>query len=177
MFNFQRYLGASKPVAEHYDGHYLQYTKVSPTEFRLHRGLLPRYVIVATLENENTEGVTGTVLRDCLTGETHSPPSRPGDFLLFDNIRFRHSVPRLENPRVMVGMRCFDSSPVLFQDEMNGWDSMNGLVRDWSRLEDSTNPGWIRGLSTEEAAAVLEAYYSQTWPGHWETIRSEGALF
>jgi hypothetical protein len=177
MFNFQRYFGESKPVAEHFDGHYIDYTKVSPTEFKLHIGLLPRYVVVVTLENQNTEGQVGTVLRDCRTNEVFCPPSAAGDLLIFDNLRFRHSVPKLTKPRLMVGMRCFDSSPVLFYDDKAAVDGQVSTEDGWSVLEDAVNPGIIRGLSDPEAQGILSSYYGYVWPRHWKQIQEEGALF
>jgi hypothetical protein len=171
MFNFQQYFKASKPVAEHFDGHYIDYDKKSGTDFRLKKGLLPRYVVVVTLKNENTEGVTGTVLRDCQTDKVYSPPSEPGDFLIFDNIRFRHSVPTLEKPRVMVGLRTFDSCPFVFSD------SVIDPHEKWKELPDSVNSGFILPVKNDEALEILRDYYTKIWPMHWLAIKEEGAVF
>lgn len=168
MFNFQKYLAGSKPVAEHYDGHYLEYEKVSGTEFRLLRGLLPRYVFVFTLENENTGEVQGTTLRNPVTNEVIQTKSGVGDLLIFNNIRFRHSVPQLDKPRTMMGLRCFDSQAFYFSAQEFSC---------CTPLPDSSSPGFIKESSDEFAVGILQNYYREEWPEHWKAIQKQGAVF
>lgn len=116
MFNWQMYYGQSKPVAEHFDGEYLHFNKVDETHFDLHEALLPRYVALLTIYNENVDTtVQGTVLIDTSQDRrTVTPPSKAGDLLVFDNVRYRHRVPSLPRPRQIVGLRNFDFDPYHF---------------------------------------------------------------
>jgi hypothetical protein len=169
MFNFQRYFAGSKPVAEHFDGHYLHYQKNSGVEFQLLEGLLPSLVIVVTLENENTGPIQGTYLRDCYTGQEYSTESQPGDLLVFDNIRFRHAVPELKKPRLMVGLRCFDTAAHHFLASQPE-DS-------YIPLPDRNNPGFVKYCSEDTCHQILKDYYANVWPEHSKNIFKEGAVF
>lgn len=167
MLNWQTYRSGSKPVTEHFDGEYLEYTKNEDGSFTLHEGLLPRLVLVLTLSNENQGDRQGTVLRDTQTGRELSPPSRPGDVLVFDNVRMRHGVPTLERPRRMAGLRSFDFRAVHF-----------------ARTEEYCRPGasyrrMPEGLISEdvEAVAVHQQFLRERWPRQREAQRAEGALF
>jgi hypothetical protein len=167
MLNWQTYLSGSKPVTEHFDGEYLDYRKDEDGGFTLHEGLLPRLVVILTLSNENQGERQGTVLRDTLTGREVSPPSRPGDVLVFDNVRMRHNVPTLEQPRRMAGLRSFDFQAVHF-----------------ARTEASRRPGanyrrMPEGLVSEDvdAVAVHQEFLRERWAAVREAQRAEGALF
>ena len=137
------------------------------TETPALRRLLPRLVLVLTLANENEGERQGTLLRDTRTGRELSPPSRPGDVLVFDNVRMRHGVPSLERPRRMVGLRSFDFRAVHF-----------------ALTEASCRPGasyrrMPEGLVSEEvdAVAVHQEFLRERWLRVREAQRSEGALF
>ncbi len=171
MLNFQRYLGKSKLVAEHFDGHYSRYIRKGPYEFELVEGLLPRYVFVYTLTNENTGFPQGTHLRDTNTHETFTPLSRPGDLLIFDNVRFRHSVLELPKPREMLGFRCFDVYPYHFV-RMQPVDSA-----DYGELADLVNPGFVRAMSSSEGMEHLSTFYKTLWPAQLRELRQGGGLF
>jgi len=174
MLNFQEYQAGSKPVAEHFDGEYLKYEKVSGTEFKLKEGLLPRYVMVFTIRNENVgEEVEGTVLRNVETNEVINTQSRPGMVLIFDNIRFRHAVPELKKPRLMCGLRNFDFEPVYFTDEVVD-PAVLSIVH---KMEDKNNPGFIQEVTSEEARQRQLTYVAHEWPNQWETMKREGAVF
>jgi hypothetical protein len=167
MLNWQTYLSGSKPVTEHFDGEYLDYRKDEDGGFTLHEGLLPRLVVILTLSNQNEGELQGTVLRDTVTGKEASPPSRPGDVLVFDNVRMRHNVPMLEKPRRMAGLRSFDFRAVHF-----------------ARTEASCRPGasyrrMPEGLVSEDvdAVAVHREFLRERWPRVRELQRAEGALF
>jgi hypothetical protein len=180
MLNFQEYQSGSKPVAEHYDGEYLKYDKLSPTEFKLKEGLLPRYVMVFTVRNENVgEEVEGTVIRDIPTGEVINTKSRPGMLLIFDNIRFRHAVPELKKPRLMCGLRNFDFEPAHFSTDLSLFGatvaSASEIGVDY--LSDLNNPGFVKLIPSEEARQRQLLYVANEWPKHWEEIRRQGAVF
>jgi hypothetical protein len=167
MLNWQTYLSGSKPVTEHFDGEYLDYRKDEHGGFTLHEGMLPRLVVLLTLSNENEGERQGTVLRDTLTGRESSPPSRPGDVLVFDNVRMRHNVPRLDKPRRMAGLRSFDFRAVHF-----------------ARTEESCRPGAAyrrmpEGLVSDEIEAlqVHQEFLRERWHQVREAQRAEGALF
>jgi len=171
MLNFQEYFAGSKPVARHYDGEYLCYVKKSPTEFQLLEGLLPRYVMVFTIRNENVgEENEGTVLYEVATGKTVSPQSRPGMVLMFDNIRFRHEVPELKKPRLMCGLRNFDHMPMYFTS-----DSCSAPGE--FELPDAQSPGYASPMNSIEAEALMLMYNENDWPEQWSKMKSEGAVF
>jgi len=167
MLNWQTYLSGSKPVTEHFDGEYLDYRKNEDGSFTLHEGLLPRLVVILTLSNENEGMPQGTRLRDMQTGRELSAASRPGDILVFDNVRMRHSVPSLERPRRMAGLRSFDFRAVHF-----------------ARTEASFRPGarytpMPEGFISEEVDAVAahQEFLAGRWGAVREAQRAEGALF
>jgi len=167
MLNWQTYLNGSKPVTEHFDGEYLDYRKNEDGGFTLHEGLLPRLVLILTLSNENEGQQQGTVLRDTQTGREMSPPSRPGDVLVFDNVRMRHSVPTLERPRRMAGLRSFDFRAVHF------------ALNDASCRPGASYRRMPEGLVSEgvDAVAVHQEFLRERWPRVREAQRTEGALF
>lgn len=174
MLNFQEYQAGSKPVAEHFDGEYLKYEKESGTSFKLKEGLLPRYVMVFTIRNENVgEEVEGTVLRNVETNEIINTQSRPGMVLIFDNIRFRHAVPELKKPRLMCGLRNFDYEPVYFVDEVVD----PAVLQIVHKMDDKNNPGYIQEMTSEEARQRQLSYVANEWPKQWETMKKEGAVF
>lgn len=167
MLNWQTYRSESKPVTEHFDGEYLDYRKNADGGFTLHEGLLPRLVLILTLSNENKGASQGTVLRDLETGRELSPPSQPGDVLVFDNVRMRHSVPTLEKPRRMAGLRSFDFRAVHFAlDESN-------------RRPGAQYRRMPEGFISEdvEAVPVHQEFLRERWQKMREAQRAEGALF
>lgn len=147
MFNAQQYFEESFEVADHYDGEFFDFIhdkNVMHDEvlLKVKRGLIPRYVVVVILENDNFG--KGTYLREHNSKERIEVSGFPGDLIIFDNIRFRHGVPKLQSPRLMIGMRNFDHSPFYFESSPEGG---NG----WIELQDEYNPGWIREYSNKEA--------------------------
>lgn len=172
MMNFQLYYGESKPVAEHYDGHYMDYDKISSTEFKLKEGLLPRYVMVFNIENNNIGEKNGTHFRNVDTNEDFSPTAETGSFIIFDNLKVRHWVPKLTKPRVMLGFRNFDHMPVYFTNNLVGKETEK-----YQELKDKTNPGFIAKMESKAACLMLKNYYDNRWPKHWEEIKKSGAVF
>ena len=113
LLNYQSYFSGSKPVGEHFDGEYLQADKQTDgIEFSLLEGILPRFVGVLVVENEN-DG-KGVQLIDHNYNHVYSPKLNPGDLVLFDNINLRHRVPTMEKPRISIGLRNFDHMPLHF---------------------------------------------------------------
>jgi hypothetical protein len=181
MLNWQRYSAGSKPVAEHFDGEYLKYNKKSPTEFELIEGVLPRYVLVLTVHNENTEGPQGTVLKDLQDDKTYAElPSRAGTLLVFDNIRFRHSVPTLPKPRRMLGLRNWDHRGVHYirtPDQSTPLYSYN-MMLDGVGFHTSLEPS--KTVMRKEFSSVGRQIDFMLG-GDWEKMRAqqkeEGAVF
>jgi hypothetical protein len=107
MLNYQNYFHGSKPVGEHFDGEYLRTTRAADgIEFRLEEGVLPRYVAVLIVANDNAG--KGTELVDTERQAVFTPVLNAGDLLVFDNVRLRHRVPTMEQPRTTIGLRSFD---------------------------------------------------------------------
>jgi hypothetical protein len=181
MLNWQRYSAGSKPVAAHYDGEYLKYNKKSPTEFELIEGVLPRYVLVLTVHNENTDGPQGTVLTDLETGKTYDElPSKEGNLLIFDNIRFRHAVPTLPKPRRMLGLRNWDHKGVHYVRTPD-------LANELSQYQVMPDGGFHSVLDLMKVPLVQREFSAINRQidfmigGEWEKMRaqqkSEGAVF
>jgi hypothetical protein len=153
MLNCQRYFKNSLPVFDHYDGFFSEFEhtkneKYNEYNFVLKKGLIPRYVMVIVLENEN-DGY-GTYIRKHDSDERIPVENRPGDIIIFDNVNFRHGVPELEKPRMMIGFRNFDHLPFEFSDTLpNDGDSR------WAEFPDNVNPGFVRPLSNSEATQFL----------------------
>jgi hypothetical protein len=115
LLNWQEYRSGSKPVGEHIDGEYMRAAKQDSVEFTLLEGILPRYVCVLVLKNENS-GKGVELLRN---GEVLSLLLHPGDLVLFDNVRLRHRVPELAHPRTTIGLRNFDHQALHFVRNRN----------------------------------------------------------
>lgn len=169
MINFQNYKGVSKPVPSHFDGHYIKYDKLDNGGFDLIEGILPQFVMVLNVSNENTEGVRGVQLTDQITGETISPDCEPGSAVIFDNIRMRHWVPQLEKPRLMLGFRNFDHNTYHFLKETTD--------PAYTKMPGKDSLGFVKPLSMEENAMLLKNYYENIWPEQWKKMQEEGAVF
>ena len=116
LINFQSYRTGSKPVGEHFDGEYLKADRAEDgIEFQLLEGILPRYVSVMAVENENNG--RGVELIEPGTGKVIQPNLGPGDMVIFDNINLRHRVPQMAKPRISIGIRNFDHLPLHFARE------------------------------------------------------------
>ncbi|SMF61966.1 hypothetical protein [Pseudobacteriovorax antillogorgiicola] len=153
LLNYQNYFSGSKPVGEHFDGEYLRADKEQDgIEFNLIEGILPRFVGVLVVENQN-EG-KGVELIDHKHHHVYSPRLHEGDLVLFDNIRLRHRVPTMEKPRISVGLRNFDHIPLHFARTEN--DFLPGA-------EYRSIP---EGFVSEDAdcQARFHRYMSEEWP-------------
>ena len=115
LINYQRYECESKPVGEHFDGEYMKAQKADDkVEFKLLEGVLPRYVGVLVVKNENNG--KGVELLDKNYNHLYQPKLNKGDLVIFDNIHLRHRVPKLSQPRISIGLRNFDHLPVHFAE-------------------------------------------------------------
>ncbi len=172
MINFQTYYSGSKPVRDHFDGEYLDYEMKDAYTLLLKKAILPQFVAVLVLHNENTEDPNGIVLRS-LDGETHAPRLDAGDFILFDNIMFRHSVPILNKPRKIIGFRNFDHNPFqFFGTELFKELNLHPIAADgWHPLKDNYNPGYIKSISSEEATKIMAKFNKEEWPSKWKKVK------
>ena len=152
MLNYQNYFSGSKPVGEHFDGEYMRAQKAEDgIEFKLLEGILPRYVAVLVLSNEN-QG-KGTELVDNALNVVHRPRMDPGDLLLFDNIRLRHRVPTMEKPRITIGLRNFDHQAVHFAASENDF-----LNNDYQAIPE----GWVS--HSVDCQARFAKFMQEDWP-------------
>lgn len=132
MLNYQNYFAGSKPVGEHFDGEYIRTQRAADgIEFKLLEGILPRFVAVLVLANEN-QG-KGTELVDSQSQQVHRPTMDPGDLLVFDNIRLRHRVPTMAKPRATLGLRNFDHMALHFAADPSGFlaDDYTAIAEGW----------------------------------------------
>lgn len=147
LFNLQQYYSGSKPVPYHFDGEYLDYNSLdNDGQIDLKQALVPNYLAVYTLFNENT---LATKIKNLVTGEETSIESDAGDLLLLDNTAFLHSVPKLEKPRAMFGFRNFDYNPYFYSQTYS------------QEAIPTSNPcfsGYVTKVSTSEAQAKLEDF-------------------
>ena len=150
MLNMQEYKEASKPIGWHFDGEYLDFNTESTTGgVHVKEALVAKYVAVYTLYNDNE---FGAAIKDIHTGEEHRIRSEAGDFFIFDNTRFLHSVPELEKPRAMFGFRNFDYNPLHYSQEYGPCSIL------------TTNEcfsGYVKRVTTGTAHAMLEEFIDQ----------------
>lgn len=161
MLNYQNYFSGSKPVAEHFDGEYLKTQRATDTvEFKLLEGILPRYVALLVVANEN-EG-RGIELLDHNKGEIHRPKLNPGDLVVFDNINLRHRVPTLELPRTSIGIRSFDHLPLHFAAT-----EAEFIDGDYTEIAE----GWVS--KNADANGRFRRFMKEEWP----TLKAEYAHY
>lgn len=150
LINFQKYDKGSKPVPEHFDGEYLEYSGTG-YDFQVREALIPRYVAVTVLYND-TSKLDGIVLTDGFSDI--KPRVRPGDVLIFDNVRFNHYVPELDGSRAIVGLRSFDYYPFHFKQNSD-----------------------FLALNLEETKDLLEDFVKNRWPSMLDKMKDENAVF
>lgn len=152
MLNYQNYYSGSKPVGEHFDGEYLRTQRAGDgVEFKLLEGILPRYVAVLVVANEN-DG-KGIELVDNGNGEVVAPQLYAGDLVIFDNIALRHRVPTLENPRTTIGVRSFDHLPMHFAANEEYF-----LGENYQQIPE----GWVS--KAVDCNARMHQYMKEEWP-------------
>lgn len=174
MMNIQQYFEGSLPVWDHYDGEFLEYHHAkdgSNGEYNLivDKALLPQYVMVVVLENENNG--KGTYVRKHDSDERIDVELFAGDVLVFDNINMRHGVPELDKPRMMIGFRNFDFYPKYFEAQPEGGNN-------WIELPDNKNAGWIQDCSPE-GSVMLQQNFIKEWKekGYEENVRESLPAF
>jgi hypothetical protein len=145
MINYRKYLGETEPVFEHFDGEYLKNFIDRPNYHFFDEALLPRFVSLLTLENYKP--CEGPILINVVTGQEINPCLGTGDMLIFNNIKYKHSVPRLIKPRTMLGIRNFDFLPYHYILEPN-----DGYVS----LGDKINYGYIKPIGIEESQNLIK---------------------
>ena len=148
MLNMQQYFSGSKPIPWHFDGEYLDLNDTYNTDdaIVINEMITAKWVAVYTLENENTHGAD---LLDIVTGRKIRMESEAGDFIMFDNTKFLHSVSKLDKPRAMFGFRNFDYEPYLYT---------NTYTPDSLPTTNQCFTGYVRQISTHEAEMRMEAF-------------------
>lgn len=168
MLNCQQYFDESLPVFDHYDGEFFDFEhgydkKHEEKVLMIKRGLLPRYVMVLVLYNEN-EG-KGTYVRFHHSDERIELKNEACDIIIFDNIAMRHGVPEMKHPRMMIGFRNFDHYPYYFK-KSKPENTEDGET--WLELPDEINPGWIKPISERESFDIQKEFKKE-----WEEKASE----
>tara|TARA_Y100001963_G_C6751248_1_gene434327 strand:+ start:468 stop:1355 length:888 start_codon:yes stop_codon:yes gene_type:complete len=175
MINFQEYFAGSKPVRDHFDGEYLDYEIVGDYKLLVKKAILPQFVSVAILHNENKGSPNGIVLRNSAKSEVVEPELNKGDFIIFDNIHFRHSVPTLNKPRTIIGFRNFDHFPFHFIGERVfselGLAPITALG--WRKFKDEQNPGYLKSISSQEAEKIMVEFNKNVWPSKWKEVKAK----
>ena len=148
MLNMQQYFAGSKPIPWHFDGEYLDLNDTYNTNdaIMINEMITAKYVAVYTLENENTHGAD---LLDIVTGQKIRMESEAGDFIMFDNTKFLHSVSKLDKPRAMFGFRNFDYEPYLYT---------NNYSVDSVPTTNQCFTGYVKQISTHEAEMRMEVF-------------------
>jgi hypothetical protein len=144
MINYRKYLGETEPVFEHFDGEYLKGFIDEPNYHFFDEALLPRFVSLLTLDTGRE--CEGAVIVNVISGEEINPCCDIGEMFIFDNIRFKHHVPRLIKPRIMLGIRNFDFLPYHYVLE-----PLDGYVT----LADKINYGYVKPIGNEEAKTLM----------------------
>ena len=147
FFNVSRYPAVSAPVPPHYDGELFDFTVVPGEPMVVRRGIRPSEVAILTLRNRSA--CPGTALT-ALSGETIQFEADAGDLLHFDNIRYQHSVPLLDEPA--------PASEHRWARYIIGWRPYEDGCCFWS----SEAP--LRPLSVAQAAALHRSFLANDWP-------------
>ena len=148
MLNMQQYFAGSKPIPWHFDGEYLDLNDTYNTDdaIVINEMITAKWVAVYTLENEN---FTGATIKDIVTGKQTEMSSEAGDFIMFDNTKFLHSVRELKQPRAMFGFRNFDYEPYLYT---------NTYTSDAVPTKNECFTGYVKQISTSEAEMRMSAF-------------------
>ena len=144
MINYRKYLGGTEPVFEHFDGEYLHGFIDEPNYHFFDEALLPRFVTLLTLNGGGES--EGAVLTNVVTGGEVNSECGVGEMLIFDNIKFKHRVPKLIKPRILLGIRNFDFLPFHYV-----LDPIDGYVS----LGDKINFGYVRPIGSGEAKELM----------------------
>jgi hypothetical protein len=168
MLNWQSYESGSSPVPEHFDGEYLRFKKIPDrSELRIEEAIVPKFIFLFVESNENLGTPAGVQLKNMSTGELVCPPSVAGDLLIFNNLRFFHSVPRLPKSRRIIGLRNFDLMANHFVDQRK--DGLPGL--NYSPMAG----GWVApGI---DSVARQKTFLTRRWPAVWAQTLRDGAVF
>jgi len=154
MINYRKYLGGTEPVFEHFDGEYLNGFIDEPNYHFFDEALLPRFVSLLTLNGGGES--EGAVLINVATGAEVNSECGVGEMLIFDNIKFKHRVPKLINPRILLGVRNFDFLPYHYVLE-----PIDGYVS----LGDKINFGYVRPIGSNEAKELMVGKNNRTLKG------------
>ena len=144
MINFRQYLGKTEPVFEHFDGEYLKGFIDRKDYHFFDEALLPRFVSLLTLKGGGR--CEGAVLVNVVSGEEVNTCVEVGEMVIFNNIKFKHQVPKLIEPRILLGMRTFDYLPYHYILEPK-----DGYVS----LGDKINYGYIKPIGSGEATKLI----------------------
>jgi hypothetical protein len=144
MINYRKYLGGTEPVFEHFDGEYLNGFIDESNYHFFDEALLPRFVTLLTLSGGGDS--EGAVLTNVVTGVEVNSECGVGEMLIFDNVKFKHRVPKLIKPRILLGVRNFDFLPYHYILEPK-----DGYVS----LGDKINYGYIRPIGCVEATDLM----------------------
>jgi len=144
MINYRKYLGETEQVFEHFDGEYLKGFIDEANYHFFDEALLPRYVALLTLHGGGER--EGAIITNVASGEEINIVCNVGDMLIFDNIRFKHHVPKLIKPRTLLGVRNFDFLPFHYILEPK-----DGYVS----LGDKINYGYIKPIGSGEAKKLM----------------------
>lgn len=144
MINYRKYLGETDPVFDHFDGEYLSGFVDEPSYHYFNEAILPRFVSLLTLKGGGA--LEGATLTNVITGQEINCSCGPGEVFIFDNIRFKHRVPKLIKPRILLGLRNFDFLPYHYVLE-----PIDGYVS----LGDKINHGYVRPIGCQEAEKLM----------------------
>ena len=163
MLNMQQYFSGSKPIPWHFDGEYLDLNDTYNTDdaIVINEMITAKWVAVYTLENEN---FTGATLKDIVTGKQIEMESEAGDFIMFDNTKFLHSVRKLDFPRAMFGFRNFDYEPYLYT---------NTYTPESLPTTNQCFTGYVRQISTNEAEMRMEAFIASWSHGYTSDLEAK----
>jgi hypothetical protein len=149
LINFQSYRGDSSPVYPHQDGHYLDFEVLSEGDMKVKEALVPQYVGVLVVHNDNKSG--GTVLTTA-NGSTSMNMNLPaGSMLIFDNVKFLHSVPAMEKSRSIIGIRNFLHNPYMYSQEIKNAEGVPLKHTIGEFFE-----GYINQISSSVAKSIYE---------------------
>lgn len=169
MLNFQRYQANSSKVGPHHDGEYIRYTNKESGYFQLHEGLLPRYVGVYILENDNFSSPSLMIGKK---DELIKPECAPGSMIIFDNLMYHHEVIECLANRRILGIRNFDFQPIFFTDSKEDWIK----TIEFKEYKSQAISGWVHEANSDFTSELLQMSINR-WNTSYKDMKEKGAVF
>ncbi|MEH2402838.1 hypothetical protein [Nostoc sp.] len=154
LFNVQLYYSPSSPVCRHFDGELMSFSREADGSLKITSAIRPKHVALLTLVNSAKNGGTRFFYRN---GNSQLIQSKPGNLLMFDNIKYEHSVDQ------------FSAETISRNDGLIrmiiGWRSLDTNCLFW------TNNGKSKELTFKEANSIYKTWLTDQYPNMYNLYK------